>query len=191
MSSASLELTAGQSVSHPEMGLGVFVSLVPGGYARVFFQQLGERQVPVTSALKGRVLFNHVCLIHWVMLNLLLARTMAQDDFIQFSYISHFNSRNSLSRHPHKNRPCRIDYRSFQRYAFTRYCMNHLPLTRRYHKFIQWALKIVHPLKNSFLRRNVLMITLYSALPRWRTWHWMWTHDLNPVLPSMTPLLFL
>lgn len=49
MSSALVELNTGQSVSHAEMGPGVFLSAVPGGYARVFFQQLGERQVSITS----------------------------------------------------------------------------------------------------------------------------------------------
>jgi SNF2 domain-containing protein len=49
MSSALVELNTGQSVSHSEMGPGVFLSAVPGGYARVFFQQLGERQVAITS----------------------------------------------------------------------------------------------------------------------------------------------
>ncbi|MBM4089901.1 MAG: DEAD/DEAH box helicase [Planctomycetes bacterium] len=49
MSNGSPEWTAGQSVSHPEMGPGVFVATEPGGYARVFFQQVGERRVPVTA----------------------------------------------------------------------------------------------------------------------------------------------
>jgi len=49
MSSASLELTAGQSVAHAEMGEGVVVGLEPSGYARVFFRSHGERRVPVTT----------------------------------------------------------------------------------------------------------------------------------------------
>ncbi|HQU44649.1 MAG TPA: hypothetical protein PK867_17660 [Pirellulales bacterium] len=49
MSSVLDELSAGQTVSHSEMGNGVFLSAVAGGYARVFFQQLGERQVAITS----------------------------------------------------------------------------------------------------------------------------------------------
>ncbi len=53
MSSESPEWAAGQSVSHPEMGPGVFLRLEPGGYARVFFQQLGERQVPVTAVRRA------------------------------------------------------------------------------------------------------------------------------------------
>ena len=49
MSSGSPEWTVGQRVSHPEMGPGVFIAGEPGEYARVFFQQVGERRVPVTS----------------------------------------------------------------------------------------------------------------------------------------------
>lgn len=49
MSSTLVELSTGQTVSHSEMGNGVFLSAVAGGYARVFFQQLGERQVAITS----------------------------------------------------------------------------------------------------------------------------------------------
>jgi len=49
MSSVSLELAPGQSVAHPEMGVGVFLGRETGGYARVFFQQLGERQVPLSA----------------------------------------------------------------------------------------------------------------------------------------------
>ena len=49
MSNGSPEWTAGQGVSHPEMGPGVFIATEPGGYARVFFQQVGERRVPVTA----------------------------------------------------------------------------------------------------------------------------------------------
>ena len=54
MSSASPELTPGQHVTHPEMGVGVLVGLTPGGYARVFFQQVGERQVPTTTRRSQR-----------------------------------------------------------------------------------------------------------------------------------------
>ena len=49
MSSASPELSAGQAVSHTEMGDGVLVALDPSGYARVFFRSHGERRVPITS----------------------------------------------------------------------------------------------------------------------------------------------
>ena len=49
MSVASLELAAGQSVAHTEMGDGVVVAVEPGGYARVFFRAHGERQVSVAS----------------------------------------------------------------------------------------------------------------------------------------------
>src|SRR5437660_7469500 len=49
MSSASLDWTVGKSVSHPEMGVGVFLGREAGGYARIFFQQFGERQVPLTA----------------------------------------------------------------------------------------------------------------------------------------------
>jgi hypothetical protein len=49
MSSTFPEWTVGQRVSHPEMDPGVFITGEPGGYARVFFQQVGERRVPVTS----------------------------------------------------------------------------------------------------------------------------------------------
>ena len=52
MSNASLEQgqwTVGQSVVHPEMGVGVLVAFDGTGYARVFFQETGERQVPITT----------------------------------------------------------------------------------------------------------------------------------------------
>lgn len=49
MSTTSLELAAGQSVSHAEMGDGVVAAVEPGGYARVFFRAHGERQVSVAS----------------------------------------------------------------------------------------------------------------------------------------------
>ncbi len=49
MSTTSLELVAGQSVAHPEMGDGVVVAIEPSGYARVFFRAHGERQVSVVS----------------------------------------------------------------------------------------------------------------------------------------------
>ncbi len=53
MSNTSLDLNAGTRVSHSEFGAGVFIATEPGGYARVFFQEHGERQVP-TSALSSR-----------------------------------------------------------------------------------------------------------------------------------------
>jgi superfamily II DNA or RNA helicase len=49
MSNASLEMTTGENVSHTEMGAGVFLGLEGGGYARVFFREFGERQVPLAS----------------------------------------------------------------------------------------------------------------------------------------------
>ena len=49
MSNGSPDLLVGQRVAHPEMGSGVFISSEPGGYARIFFQNLGERQVPLSS----------------------------------------------------------------------------------------------------------------------------------------------
>ena len=54
MSSASLELTPGQNIQHPEMGTGVFLGVTTGGYARVFFQNVGERQVPVTAIVRAK-----------------------------------------------------------------------------------------------------------------------------------------
>jgi SNF2 family DNA or RNA helicase len=49
MSSGSPELISGCRVIHSELGIGVFVESEPGGYARVFFQKHGERQVPITA----------------------------------------------------------------------------------------------------------------------------------------------
>ncbi|MBT3279565.1 MAG: DEAD/DEAH box helicase family protein [Phycisphaerales bacterium] len=49
MSTTSLELAAGQIVSHAEMGVGVVATIEPGGFARVFFRAHGERQVSVAS----------------------------------------------------------------------------------------------------------------------------------------------
>ena len=49
MSSGSPELKAGARITHPEMGSGVFIAEEPGGYARVFFQAVGERQVPLAA----------------------------------------------------------------------------------------------------------------------------------------------
>jgi superfamily II DNA or RNA helicase len=49
MSSASPELVTGSRVSHADLGTGVFIGFEPGGYARVFFQDHGERQVTVAS----------------------------------------------------------------------------------------------------------------------------------------------
>ena len=45
MSFASPNLAAGSRVTHPELGTGVLIGTEPGGYARVFFQEHGERQV--------------------------------------------------------------------------------------------------------------------------------------------------
>ncbi|MGI8961541.1 MAG: SNF2-related protein [Bryobacteraceae bacterium] len=49
MSSVSPDLTAGSRVFHPELGTGIFIGTEPGGYARVFFQGHGERQVSIGS----------------------------------------------------------------------------------------------------------------------------------------------
>ena len=48
MSSASPNLVTGARVTHPELGTGVFIGTEASGYARVFFQKHGERQVPVS-----------------------------------------------------------------------------------------------------------------------------------------------
>lgn len=45
MSFASPNLAAGSRVTHPELGTGVLIGTEPGGYAKVFFQKHGERQV--------------------------------------------------------------------------------------------------------------------------------------------------
>ncbi len=45
MSYASPNLATGSRVTHPELGTGVLIGTEPGGYARVFFQRHGERQV--------------------------------------------------------------------------------------------------------------------------------------------------
>jgi superfamily II DNA or RNA helicase len=49
MSFASPDLAAGTRVNHAELGTGVFIGPEPGGYARVFFQKHGERQVTIGS----------------------------------------------------------------------------------------------------------------------------------------------
>lgn len=54
MSSTSPNLVVGQSVAHAEMGVGVFVGLAAEGYARVFFQSHGERQVPLAALAAER-----------------------------------------------------------------------------------------------------------------------------------------
>ena len=53
MSYASPELIAGGRVHHSELGTGVFISPEPGGYARVFFQKYGERQVSASTLLRA------------------------------------------------------------------------------------------------------------------------------------------
>jgi superfamily II DNA or RNA helicase len=52
MLNTSPDLVVGQNVTHAEMGLGVFVGLAAEGYARVFFQGHGERQVPLTTLVQ-------------------------------------------------------------------------------------------------------------------------------------------
>jgi SNF2 family DNA or RNA helicase len=49
MLTRSPDFQAGQRVAYPEMGEGVFLAAEPGGYATVFFQQLGERRVPLAA----------------------------------------------------------------------------------------------------------------------------------------------
>src|ERR1700692_1935084 len=49
MSFASPDLATGTRVNHAELGTGVFIGPEPGGYARVFFQKHGERQVTIGS----------------------------------------------------------------------------------------------------------------------------------------------
>ena len=46
MSAGSAEFAAGQKVVHPELGEGVVVGSEPTGFLRVFFQAVGEKQVP-------------------------------------------------------------------------------------------------------------------------------------------------
>ncbi|MBA5868098.1 MAG: helicase [Nitrospira sp. CR1.3] len=54
MSHTAPELIVGKSVSHPEMGDGVVVGIEPTGFIRVFFQTLGERQVPRDALRDGQ-----------------------------------------------------------------------------------------------------------------------------------------
>src|SRR5688572_25282881 len=49
MSNGSPEPLVGSRVIHPELGTGVFIGPEPSGYARVFFQKHGERQVPLSA----------------------------------------------------------------------------------------------------------------------------------------------
>jgi hypothetical protein len=49
MSNGFPELLAGARVLHTEHGSGVFLGSEPGGFARVFFQEHGERQVPASA----------------------------------------------------------------------------------------------------------------------------------------------
>lgn len=49
MSYVSPDLSTGSRVTHPELGAGVFMGVEPGGYARVFFQEHGERQVTAAT----------------------------------------------------------------------------------------------------------------------------------------------
>jgi len=46
MSAGSVEFEVGQKVIHPELGEGVVVGSEPTGFLRVFFQTVGEKQVP-------------------------------------------------------------------------------------------------------------------------------------------------
>src|ERR1700694_4984408 len=54
MSYGSPDLIIGSRVIHPELGTGIFICVEPGGYARVFFQQHGERQVSAQSLSPGQ-----------------------------------------------------------------------------------------------------------------------------------------
>ena len=49
MSFGSPSFAAGSRVTHPELGTGVLIGTEPGGYARVFFQRHGERQVSAVT----------------------------------------------------------------------------------------------------------------------------------------------
>lgn len=49
MSAASAEFAIGQKVVHPELGEGVVIGSEPTGFLRVFFQSVGEKQVPRES----------------------------------------------------------------------------------------------------------------------------------------------
>ena len=52
MSSGSPDrIVTGSRVTHSELGAGVFIAPEPGGYARVFFQKCGERQVSASTLL--------------------------------------------------------------------------------------------------------------------------------------------
>jgi ERCC4-related helicase len=53
MSYASPNLITGARVTHPELGTGVFIGSEPGGYARVFFQKHGERQVSALTLMSA------------------------------------------------------------------------------------------------------------------------------------------
>jgi SNF2 family DNA or RNA helicase len=53
MSSVSPDLTTGSRVIHAELGTGIFIGPEPGGYARVFFQSHGERQVAIGSIIRS------------------------------------------------------------------------------------------------------------------------------------------
>lgn len=49
MSLKSPSLSTGTRVVHAELGIGIFIGPEPGGYARVFFQSHGERQVALAT----------------------------------------------------------------------------------------------------------------------------------------------
>jgi superfamily II DNA or RNA helicase len=63
MSYGSPDLTAGSRVTHPELGTGIFIGAEPGGYARVFFQKHGERQVSPLS-LAGALTWDEEVISH-------------------------------------------------------------------------------------------------------------------------------
>ena len=53
MSYGSPDITTGSRVTHAELGTGIFIGPEPGGYARVFFQKHGERQVSASTLLRA------------------------------------------------------------------------------------------------------------------------------------------
>jgi len=49
MSDASPDIATGRKVTHPQLGEGVVLGVEPTGFLRVFFQGVGERQVPADA----------------------------------------------------------------------------------------------------------------------------------------------
>lgn len=63
MSNESLELSAGSRVRHTELGIGIFLGADSTGYVRVFFQDVGERQV-ATAALSSALTWDEEVISH-------------------------------------------------------------------------------------------------------------------------------